>query len=50
MKARNRGDNVEKGPFTKVVYVFNDLGLVPLWRPVLDQNIGSGNFEVRQSL
>jgi hypothetical protein len=45
LKAINQSDTIEKGPFKKVIYIFSDATLIPLWTPALDSLI-TGNYEV----
>jgi Domain of unknown function (DUF4157) len=44
--AVNVSDTVEKGPFLKVRYIFNDQSLPPLWTSALTENVGIGRYEV----
>jgi hypothetical protein len=44
LKAINVADGVERGPFKKVVYIFSDAALIPLWQSSLVEKLGT-NFE-----
>jgi hypothetical protein len=51
LTAINRGDAVQKGPFTRVIYMFSDDDLIALWRPTMAQKItaSGGVFEIRRA-
>jgi hypothetical protein len=38
---------VYKGPFRKVIYIFNDRTLIPIWQPALRLAIGLERVEAR---